>query len=68
MMQIDTHQDESGATVVCDGESLDAPVACTDDVSWYLSPGYGAHLHAYELAMLPVDRRVASPTTGAELV
>ncbi len=66
MMQIDTQQNESGTIAVRDGEGRDAPVLRTDDVSWYLSPGYGAHLHAYELAMLPVDRGVASPTTGAE--
>jgi hypothetical protein len=66
MMQIDTQQNESGTTAVRDREGRDAPVVRTDDVSWYLSPGYGAHLHAYELAMLPGDRRVTSPTRGAE--
>lgn len=33
--------------------AVDAPTAT--NVSWHLSPGYSTHLHAYELAMLPVD-------------
>jgi hypothetical protein len=66
MKQIDTHQNKSPATALCDGESPDTAAVRTDDVSWYLASGYGAHLHAYELAMLPVDRRVASPTTSGK--
>ena len=35
-------------------------------VSWYLSPGYGAHLHAYELAMLPVERDIRTPASDPQ--
>ncbi len=39
--------------------STGAPAERENGVSWHLSPGYSTHLHAYELAMLPSDRRAA---------
>jgi hypothetical protein len=59
MLPQDDHQAPAdGETQVRDPviEALTAVGSATESsVSWHLSPGYSTHLHAYELAMLPID-------------
>ncbi len=54
-MQVETHQDQRHDTAPTDRSAATDCSGDGDAVSWYLSPGYGTHLHAYELAMLPLD-------------
>ena len=61
MLPLHDHQDPPVALPVVTEPVETSPATrvqpATADVSWHLSPGYAAHLHVYELAMLPPHER-----------